>query len=282
MKIGIIGLGLIGGSLGRAFVKEGEEVLAWDIDPDTLQQGALLKAYDEVLTPDKAADVDLLIVALTPEATVRAWEEWAPRLKEGAILADIAGTKRYVVAEAKRLHAAYPHLEWVCTHPMAGREYSGIKHSQVGLFDRSTLLVVPVDTPIATLAHIKNLFLSIGFGKVLLTTAEEHDRIIAFTSQLAHIISNAYILSDTAPDQRGYSAGSFRDMTRVARINAAMWSELFVQNADHLTLEIDELIAHLSEMRDAIQAGDRGAIERYLSLGNQRKEEADKQNRQKE
>ncbi|MBO4534636.1 MAG: prephenate dehydrogenase [Clostridia bacterium] len=282
MKIGIIGLGLIGGSLARGFVKAGQEVLAWDLSEEVMQQGALLKAYDQVLTHDNASTVDMLVVALTPQATVQAWAEWAPYLKEGAILTDVAGTKRYVVEEALRLHRQYPHLEWVCTHPMAGREYSGIKHSQTTLFEKSTLLLVPIGTPIAVLAQVKETFSLLGFGRVIPTTAEEHDRIIAFTSQLAHVISNAYILSDTAPEQRGYSAGSFRDMTRVARINGKMWSELFVENKDNLAGEIDELIANLTAMRDAIAAGDRAKIEALLEEGNRRKEEADRQNRQKE
>lgn len=282
MKIGIIGLGLIGGSLARGFVKAGQEVLAWDRSKTTMQQGALLKAYNEVLTPDKAADLDMLIVALTPQATVEVWQQWAPRLKEGAVLLDVAGTKRYVVQEAARLKAQYPHLEWVCTHPMAGREYSGIKHSQATLFDHSTLLLVPIGTPIAVLAQVKKTFAPLGFGRILVTTAEEHDRIIAFTSQLAHVVSNAYILSDTAPEQRGYSAGSFRDMTRVARINAEMWSELFVENKDNLVGEIDDIIAHLTSMRDAIDEGDRAKIEALLNEGNARKEEADRQNRQRD
>ena len=282
MKIGVIGLGLIGASLARGWVKSGREVLGWDLDPEVMSAGKDLAAYTEVLTKQNAKELDMLVVALTPQATVNAWKEWAPYLRKGTVVCDIAGTKRYVVEQAALLAEQYPHLYWICTHPMAGREYSGIKHSQVGLFDKSTLLVVPVAAPKEVVKATVKLFLELGFGKSVYTTAPEHDRIIAFTSQLAHIVSNAYILSETATEQRGFSAGSFRDMTRVARINAPMWSELFVENRDHLVPQIDELIAHLTNMRDAIQSEDRATIEQYLKKGNARKILADRQNRGKD
>ncbi len=283
MNIGIVGLGLIGGSLARALTARTDHtVYAWDTDQTTMRQAALLHAYHHVLQPDNAALLDVLVVALTPAATAEVWRQYAPLMKDGAVLCDVGGTKRDVMQEAQALAGQYPHLVWLGTHPMAGREYSGFAHAGVALFDHSTLLLVPCHTPLTVLAAAKQLALQLGFARVVITVPEQHDKVIAFTSQLAHVISNAYIRSDTSYMHRGFTAGSFRDMTRVARINAPMWTQLFVQNKDNLVTEIDSLVAHLVQMRDAIAAEDRNGIQDLLSQGNARKEEIDRQTRQKE
>lgn len=283
MNIGIVGLGLIGGSLARALtVRTDHTVYAWDKDETTMRQAALLHAYHRVLNEDNAKELDVLVVALTPVATIEVWRQYAPQMKDGAVMCDVGGTKRDVMSAAEELAVQYPRLVWLGTHPMAGREYSGFAHTSVTLFDHSTLLLVPCHTPLTVLAGAKQLALQIGFARVVITNPAQHDQVIAFTSQLAHVISNAYIRSDTSYSHRGFTAGSFRDMTRVARINADMWTQLFVQNKDNLVAEIDSLVAHLVQMRDAIETEDSETIQELLRSGNARKEEIDRQARQKE
>ena len=248
MKIGIVGLGLIGGSLGRTIVARTDNtVYAFDLDSDAMKTGALLKAYHEVLSDENIGEMDLMIFALYPKALKIALKEYCPKLKDGCIVLDCCGNKRQVVDIMSKLSSTYPNIEFIGAHPMAGREFSGVKHSTATLYDKASMILVPVKADIRTLSLIKQFSLEIGFGSVVITTADKHDEIIAYTSQLAHVVSSSYIKSPTAQQYLGFSAGSFRDMTRVARLSPEMWSQLMFDNRDNLITEIDEIIKNLTD-----------------------------------
>lgn len=277
MNIGIIGLGLIGGSLGRAIVKRtAHAVYGTDNDAETMLKAELLKVYNFELNDSNISDMDIVILALPPHVACSVLEVISPKLKKGAIVMDCVGNKRDIVSKMKKLSHEYPDIVYLGGHPMAGREYSGVRHSTANLFDNASMILVPVSQDIASLQLVKDFFIELGFKKVVLTTAEEHDRIISYTSQLAHVVSSAYVLSPTAESYLGFSAGSFRDMTRVARMNPDMWTELFIENKDNLTNELNEFIANLTEYRDLISAGDRERLRAKLDKGNHTRIDLDK------
>ena len=277
MKIGVVGLGLRGGSLARAITaRTDNEVYAFDVDEKALKTGALLFAYKEKLTKENVSKLDMIIFALYPKAVKIALDEYAPLLKKGCIVMDCCGNKREVVKKMQELSLTYPDLIFVGAHPMAGKEFSGIKHSSVSLYDKASMLLVPINADIKTLASIKQFILSIGFATVIITTAKEHDEIIAYTSQLAHIVSSSYIKSPTAQRYVGFSAGSFRDMTRVARLSPEMWSQLTVENSDNLVKEIEYLQQTLEEYKQALVDKDIKKVYDLLADGNDKKLSAEK------
>lgn len=277
MKIGIIGMGLIGGSLGRALVQRTDHtVYGYDRNEGAMQKGALLNAYHERLTSSLYPELDVLILAVYPETVAKLLNEVAPKLKSGALVADASGTKRKVVATMKELSKQFPELLFAGAHPMAGREFSGIEHSVKNLFDKASLIVVPVALPLEARAQLKREALRLGFSGVVFTTAEEHDRIIAFTSQLAHIVSSAYMRCPMADEHKGFSAGSFRDLTRVARLNPEMWTQLMMENGDFLADEVETLMEKLAEYRDALRNNDTEKLYAILADGNLKKLSSEK------
>ena len=280
MKIAIVGLGLIGGSLGRAICsKTSDRVYAFDIDEKSMSTGRLLSAYHERLTDKNVGEMDVIIFSLYPDVLERELDSYCNKLKNGCLVVDLCGNKRRVVNQMQGLAEKYPHLEFISAHPMAGREFSGVSHSTTTLFDRASMILVPVKADIRTIKWLKEYSLALGFGKVVMSTAQEHDRIIAFTSQLAHLVSSAYVKSDQAQKSGGFSAGSFRDMTRVAKLSPEMWAELTLDNADHLTDELDKFIKHLQEYRDALSSGDKEQLVKLLEDGNRIKIDVEKTRR---
>ncbi|MBR4800481.1 MAG: prephenate dehydrogenase [Clostridia bacterium] len=277
MKIAIIGMGLIGGSLGRAILKNTDnEVLGYDLDESVLLKADLLSAHTRAL--DMESDlpaVDMVILALCPRAAIASMRKLAPHLKDGAIVMDICGNKRIVVDEMASLEAKYPNLFFIGTHPMAGREFSGISHSSATLFEKAYVVLTPVSQDISKLSAVKKLFLAIGAQDVEICSAEKHDEMIAYTSQLAHIVSSSYVKNGHSNEHAGFSAGSFRDLTRVAKLNPDMWTELFLENRDNLVGDIDEIIKHLIEYRDAIASGDEEGLKVLLADGVRQKEAAE-------
>lgn len=280
MKIAIVGLGLIGGSLGRAICsKTSDRVYAFDIDEKSMSTGRLLSAYHERLTDKNVGEMDVIIFSLYPDVLERELNTYCNKLKNGCLVIDLCGNKRRVVNQMQGLAEKHPHLEFISAHPMAGREFSGVSHSTTTLFDRASMILVPVKADIRTIKWLKEYSLALGFGKVVMSTAQEHDRIIAFTSQLAHLVSSAYVKSDQAQKSGGFSAGSFRDMTRVAKLSPEMWAELTLDNADHLTDELDKFIKHLQEYRDALSSGDKEQLVKLLEDGNRIKIDVEKTRR---
>ena len=267
MKTAVIGLGLIGGSMAKAFKDNTDsEVYGLDINESVMLKAKLVGAIDGELTDDILVQCDRVIIALYPESTVEFLQSKADIIKKGAVVIDCSGVKRYVFTPAHELAKAHG-FEFVGGHPMAGVERWGFDSSFGMLFNNASMILTPDGgTDIALLHEIKQMFLSIGFGSITVVSPEQHDRIIAYTSQLAHVVASAYIKSPTALEHTGMSAGSYRDMTRVN-----MWSELFLENGDNLLNEIDNIINNLTEYRDAIASNDRAKLEALLEDGTKRK-----------
>ena len=275
MTVGIVGLGLIGGSLAKAYRKAGAEVYGADTDPSTLAFAQLAGALTGVLERQNMAQCDCILLAVSPQAACRWLEENAEGIAQSTLVMDCCGTKRRVCATGFRLAAQYG-FEFAGGHPMAGNHRWGFRSSRADLFRGACFVAVPrVFDDICLLERIKQAVLPAGFGSVSVTTAEDHDRRIAFTSQLAHAVSNAYVKSPTALDHRGFSAGSYLDLTRVAWLNPAMWAELFMENRDHMLFELDTIIHSLAQYRDALAQEDTVALTALLDEGRKRKQEVD-------
>ncbi len=273
MNIGVIGLGLIGGSICRTLVKKtNHKVYAYTRSAATLAKAKLVEAYHEELTLDNAKELDILIISLYPKKIIEYMELYAPRMKDGAIVIDCGGNKRGICSAMEELSKKYPNLYFVGGHPMAGREYSGFSHATTTMFDNATFLMVPINnTPIEIRVIIKKLCIEMGFAGVVVTTAAEHDKMISYTSQLAHIVSSAYIKNPIATEHFGFSAGSFRDMTRVARLNPEMWTELMLNNSDFLVDQINVLINNLEEYKVALENKDESYLTKLLQDGTDQK-----------
>lgn len=278
MKIGIVGMGMMGGSFGRMLLKNTDHVVYGDDrSEEVLKKAFSLKAMHERLTTENAGDLDLIIFSVYPRGFEEAARRYLPYLKDGAIVMDFCGIKRPIHTAMEKMCKEYPSLRFVGGHPMAGREFWGINHAVTTLFDRASLLFVPVAVSLKELVALQNFFLSVGFLQVFVTTDEIHDKKIALTSQLAHVVSSAYVKSPNARIHVGFSAGSFQDMTRVAKLNPDMWTELMTDNADYLVEELDGFMAHLSEYRDALAARDENTLRKLLKEGAKIKERLDKE-----
>ncbi len=275
MKTGIVGLGLIGGSFARAYSSTGHEVFALEKDPEVYAAALAEQAVQDRLTPDNAGECDLILVCVYPQAAIDFLREFGPRFGSRPLVIDCCGTKRKLT-EAGMAAAREYGFTFLGGHPMAGTQYSGFARSRADLFQGAPMVIVPPDPDDqALLRRVRRRLSPAGFGRITVTTAEEHDRIIAFTSQLAHVVSNAYVKSPAARVHEGFSAGSYRDLTRVAWLNPEMWAELFLDNRDYLINEIDTLIRHLGEYRKDLAEGNREDLIRLLAEGKRRKEELD-------
>ena len=275
MTVGIVGLGLIGGSFAKAYHAAGERVLAWNRTRSVLDFAMLDGGVDGELNEETIADCDLVLVTLYPAAAIEYLTRMADHIGPKPLVIDCCGTKR-VVCEACFPLAAAHGFTYLGGHPMAGTHNSGYKYARANLYHGAPMVLVPpVFDDIELLERAKELLAPAGFGHISVTTAEEHDRMIAFTSQLAHVVSNAYIKSPTAGAHKGFSAGSYKDMTRVAWLNPGMWAELFLENRDYLIGELDGLIGCLNEYKSAMEADDRETLIALLDDGRRRKEEVD-------
>ena len=216
---------------------------------------------------------DITIVSLYPIDAIDYIINNADKFKSGSIVIDTCGIKKEIVDRVTPV-LEERNVTFIGTHPMAGREFSGFEYSLDNLFDEASFIITPSDSvPQAKCNLLKDLAYNIHFKKVVFATPEEHDQIISFTSQLAHVVSNAYIKSPTHQKQLGFSAGSFQDLTRVARLNEIMWTPLFMLNKGPLCDEIDCIIEKLTEYRDAMQSGDSERLKELLKEGRILKEE---------
>lgn len=275
MTVGIAGLGLIGGSLARAYHDAGHRVLCHDIDESILDYAELAGASDGQLTEATVPDCELVLIALYPQAAADYLTQITPLLSKDALVIDCCGTKAMICEVGFRLAAQYG-FTFVGGHPMAGTQFSGFKHSRATLFKGASMVIVPpVYDDIDFLQRVKDALEPAKFGRITVSTAEEHDAMIAFTSQMPHIVSNAFIKSPTARTHKGFSAGSYKDLTRVAWLNEHMWTELFLANREHLIDEVDTLIAALQKYRDAMADGDETRLRKLLAEGRMIKEEVD-------
>lgn len=285
MCVGIVGLGLIGGSFARAYRSLGATVYALDTDRDTMD-ASMIETVEAPLDDASIPSCDLIILAAYPQACIEWLEEHAeilgrisdPDTSRGPIVIDTAGVKEAVCARAFEL-ARVNGFAFVGTHPMAGTQFSGFAHARADLFRDAPMVLVPPETDdarrLTLLDRAHTLLAPVGFGSFSVTSPEEHDRVIAFTSQLAHVVSNAYVKSPTARAHHGFSAGSYRDLTRVAHLNPGMWAELMMDDAKNLSQEIASLIEALDAYRLALDAGDRDRLRMLLAEGDRIKRALD-------
>ena len=269
MNIAIIGLGLIGGSYAKATKSRTlHTVYGFDLDQEVMMFARMTGAIDKALTDELLESCDLVITALRPGAAIRWTAEHAQQLgKAHCILVDICGVKRAVVGKMAEI-AQKNGFRYIGGHPMAGKEQGGFVNASEALFDGASMILTPdANTDLPTLEMLKNYFTDIGFAHLTFSTPDEHDRIIAYTSQLAHIVSGAYVKSPTAQKRRGFSAGSFRDLTRVARLDEDMWTELMLDNRDYLADELRVLIENLKPYLEALETNDAEKLRECLREG---------------
>lgn len=276
MKVGIVGLGLIGGSLAKAYKESGQaEVYGWDTDADTMLLAKTVEAIDGTLDETVLPDCDLLLLALYPGAAIKYLRAHAPEISKKTFVIDCCGVKQ-VVCDACFPIAEQYGFSFFGGHPMAGTQFSGFAKSRSSLFRGASMILVPPRfDDIAQLDQAKQLLAPVGFGRTVVTTADKHDEMIAFTSQMAHIVSNAFIKSPAARQHKGFSAGSYKDLTRVAWLNETMWTELFMDNRQKLIREIDILMHSLEEYKEAMQQEDAPRLKELLREGRICKEEVD-------
>lgn len=275
MKIAVVGLGLIGGSICKALkANTFYHIMGMDKDPEVTKKALAAGAIDEEITVDRLSEANLTIVALYPVAIVDFIKENADKFRKGSIVMDICGVKGYIVKNCT------PVLDekgviFIGTHPMAGTEHSGFDYSTADLFNKASFIITPSEsTPQIAIDLVSTLGACMNFGKVVIATPEQHDANIAYTSQLAHVVSNAYVKSPSLLRADGFSAGSFLDLTRVAYLNEDMWTGVFMCNKEALLFEIDTIIKSLSEYRDAMERDDFDTLRELLKVGRERKEKS--------
>ena len=275
MIVGILGLGLIGGSMARSYALEGHTVYATQRNEDMLQFAMMTGAVHGKLDENTIPECDLILLAIYPGGCVKWLTENAHLVRKDTLVMDAAGIKREICEGCFPLAERYG-FTFVGGHPMAGSQFSGFKYSRATLFRGQPMVLVPPRfDDIDLLERCKKALEPLGFGRFSVTTADDHDRMIAFTSQMPHILSNAFIKSPTAGSHKGFSAGSYKDLTRVAWLNAPMWAELCMENKDHVLYELNYYIDSLTAYRDALEAGDMEKLTALLDEGKRRKEEVD-------
>ena len=275
MNVGILGLGLIGGSMARAYALDGHTVFAAEKDENMLSFAMLAGAVLGKLDETTISQCDLILLAIYPGGSAAWLEKNAPLVSRDALVLDCCGIKREICQRCFPMAKKHG-FTFVGGHPMAGSQFSGFKYSRANLFEgQPMVLVPPVFDDIALLDRVKAALKPCRFGSFSVTTAEKHDKMIAFTSQMPHILSNAFIKSPTAKEHKGFSAGSYKDLTRVAWLNSQMWAELFLENRDFVLQELDFYIQGLNAYREAIAKEDISALVSLLEEGKRRKEEVD-------
>lgn len=275
MVVGILGLGLIGGSMARAYALEGHTVYAAEKDSNMFSFAQLSGAVHGLLDENTIQRCDLILLSIYPGGSANWLEKNGHLISKAAFVIDCCGIKREVCRRCFPIAERYG-FTFIGGHPMAGSQFSGFKYSRADMFQGAPMVLVPPRyDDIALLDQAKQMLAPCGFGSFSVTTAEDHDKLIAFTSQMPHILSNAFIKSPTALSHKGFSAGSYKDLTRVAWLNAPMWAELCMENRENMLFELDNFMGSLQQYRDALAGGDRGKLAALLEEGKHRKEEID-------
>ena len=279
-KIAVIGLGLMGASIAKAYKKNGSyTIYAYDKDPSVLSFSKISETADETLTDENIGECETVFVALYPKDAINFLESKAKLINKNALVIDTCGTKRKVCEKGFESAEKYG-FTFAGGHPMAGVQFSGIKYSRADMFEDASMIIVPKAYDDITLfERIKKALEPLKLRKITITTAEEHDKIIAYTSQLAHVVSSAYIKSPTSKKQNGFCGGSFRDMTRVATLNANMWTQLFLENKENLSTEIGNIIEELAKFKKAIDDDNDEYLYSLLCEGNKCKQESEENNK---
>ena len=267
MVVGVVGLGLIGGSLALALRRAGHIVIGKNRSAGAIEYALTHGVIDRA--SDDLSECEAVFVALPPRAATE-YICTAP-FRRGAAVADICGVKAVIEREVL---ARRPNLCYVGTHPMAGKEVSGVENACADLFDRASMVITSnARTDRRAYETIVGLVKDMGFLRLVECSAEEHDKKIAYTSQLAHIVSNCYVKDGQIDGCLGFTGGSFQDMTRIAGVDENVWTELYLANADNLAGNIKLLASHLSETAAAIERGDAGALRSLLRAGRERFED---------
>ena len=272
MNIAVIGLGIIGGSFCKAIKKYTDHyVIGINRTPETAQKALEVGAIDEVGTYESLGKADLVILAMYPQADIEYIEKNGNYIKKGAIVTDASGIKSAICPQLKELAQKYG-LAFVGSHPMAGKEKNGFDVSDSELYKGASFIITPCGAEQKYVDLLSDFAKSIGFGIIKITTPEEHDRMIAFTSQLPHVLACAYVLSPCCPNHKGFSAGSYRDVSRVANINSKLWSELFLENKEPLVKELDILVENITNISNAIKSENKEELTKLLEQGHKVKE----------
>ncbi len=267
--IAVIGLGLIGGSIAKAAAAHGHRCYGFDIDRESINQAVAEGVIAGEWNSNIACDV--YIVALYESDTITFIKDNLHSFKKGAIVCDICGNKRGICSALTALCAKHE-LFFVGTHPMQGRTSSGYKHSSATLFDGASMIVCRDDsTDEDAIANVKQLSYELKFKKVVTCTPSEHDAMLSYTSQLAHILSSVYVQNEKSQKHIGFSAGSFRDLSRVSELSADMWSELMINNKDNLLADIECYEKILGDFKQSLQVTDKHRLHGLLSNGNSMK-----------
>ena len=276
MTVGIVGLGLIGGSFAKAYSENDDhKVIAYDIDEKAMQAAYDQKLIDAKLDEDNISSCDLVLVALYPQAAIDYIEKMGAYIAKNTMVIDCCGVKQFVCDKCFEIAKAHG-FTFVGGHPMAGRHFSGLEYSTKTMYNGASMVLVPEDlNDVQTIEKAKKLLSPIKFGKFTVCDSKRHDAMIAFTSQMAHVVSNAYVKSPTAKNHDGFSAGSYKDLTRVAWLNENMWTELFLENKDCLIEELDYFINSLIEYKTAMQNDDAVTLKKLLADGKKCKEDID-------
>ena len=269
--VGIVGMGLIGGSMAKsAKLCSNKTVYGFDIDNNVLKNAKEQNIIDDVLTCENMDKCDIVFICLYPKQIVEFIKNNISNFKKGSIISDVCGVKEYISDEIFNI-CKENQLLYIGTHPMAGKEVGGYENSDELLFKKASMIIATENKNEHT-QQMERMFFEMGFKKVCYANPKKHDEIIAYTSQLAHVVSSSFVKSDTAQNFCGFSAGSFGDLTRVAKLNPTMWTQLFMANRKPLAKEIDEIIKHLTDYKQAISNGDEEKLFNLLYDGNKIKE----------
>lgn len=275
MNIAVVGLGLIGGSMAKAYKQAGNKVYAFDKNDSIIEFAKLNGDVDFTLDKSNISDCELILIALYPKASIDFLNEYSPLLGEKNIVIDCCGTKQ-LICECGFKNAEKYGFTFVGGHPMAGTHNSGYKFSSANMFEGAPMVIVPPKyDDIELFDRIKELLEPCRFGKFSVTSAFKHDKMISFTSQMPHIVSNAFIKSSTAQNHKGFSAGSYKDLTRVAWLNPIMWSDLFFENKQNLIEELNIFINNLNKYKNALENDDEAEMISLLEEGRKAKEKVD-------
>lgn len=272
-RVGIVGLGLMGGSLAKAIRAQTScQVFGFDIDQGTMEAALSQGVLAGELGREELASLDLLVVALFPQDTVDYIRQAAEVLRPGTLVCDLCGVKAFVQEQVGELCRSRG-LSYIGCHPMAGRECWGYAHTDAGLFQGASMILCPGGAKEEELRELEGFWLRLGFGRCVRTSVQHHDRMISYTSQLAHVLSNAYVKNPASREFSGYTGGSFQDLTRVAKLNPTMWSELFLCNRENLLRDTRRLIEQLEDYAKALEQGNGEALFSLLQEGSRIKEQ---------
>ena len=272
MKIAVIGLGIIGGSFCKAIKKHtAHTVIGINRTHSVAEQAKNDGSIDVIGTVERLGEADIIFLCMYPQACVDFIKENGKFIKKGALVTDSSGIKSAICPQLYELSQEFGFV-FVGSHPMAGKEKNGYGVSEAELYKGASFIITPCGADEKYVNTLADLALSIGFGQVKITTPEEHDRMIAFTSQLPHVLACSYVLSPCCPNHNGFSAGSYRDVSRVANINSKLWSELFLENREPLITELDILIDNITRIKDAIKDNDRETLADLLEQGHKIKQ----------